>query len=83
MQNVVGQGHLVVLAPEVAFPVLLSIHSGTEQRLGQAGCRVVALVGQPRQEHPGKGDTRRWTAAALLAWCDGEKTGIWEAARNG
>lgn len=83
MQNVVCQGHLVALAPQVALPMLLSILGGTEQPLGQSGCRVVALMGQPNQEHPGKRNTRCWTAAALLAGCEGGKAEIWEAARNG
>lgn len=63
-------GHLVRLAPQVAFPMLLSIHSGTEQPPGQAGHRVIALMGQPEQEDPSERDTCRWAAAALLAWCE-------------
>lgn len=83
MQNVVCRGHLVALAPQVAFPTLLSMHSAMEQRLGQAGCRMVAPMGQPKQEHPSNRDTRCWAAAALLAWCVGGKAEVWEAARNG
>lgn len=83
MQNVVWWGHLAALALQAAFPVLLSIHGGTEQPLGQAGRRVVGLMGQGKQEHPSERDTCRWAAAALLPWCDGGKAEIWEAARNG
>ena len=45
MQNVVCWGYLVALAPQVAFPMLLSIHSGMEQPLREAGRRIVALMG--------------------------------------
>lgn len=83
MQNVVWWGHLAALAPQAAFPVLLSIHGGTEQSLGQAARRVVGLMGQDKQEHPGERDTCCWAAAALRPWCDGGKAEIWEAARNG
>lgn len=72
MQNVVCWGHLVGLAPQVAFPMLLSDHSGAEQPLGQAGHRVVALMGQPEQEHPGERDTCCCVAAACWHGVVGE-----------